>query len=109
MNLDSTFYDAIEEIQLQDEQITKDKNSFLLTKFLEEFKQFKPGEVIFDYPDWLERLRRQAKILSSRHEGKTLVKVADKVTSLIEEISYGAIEDENVKEAQQILSLIRKE
>ena len=107
MNIDTIFDNTIHEIQSQLEQRTNQQNSSSLTKFVEELKEFRAGEVIFDYPDWLDRLRIQANILSSQVNGALIAIVADNVTSLIEDLSYGGTEAHHAEEAKRILSLLQ--
>ena len=102
MNIDTIFDNTIHEIQSQLEQRTNQQNSSSLTKFVEELKEFREGEVIFDYPDWLDRLRIQANILSSQVNGALIAIVADNVTSLIEDLSYGGTEAHHAEEAKRI-------
>jgi hypothetical protein len=78
-----------------------------LEDYIECCRQFCAGGAIRDYPDWLERLRKHSMDISSALNQKRPAKVAQAITTLIEEASYGATDESHTNESERILRMVQ--
>ena len=78
-----------------------------LNAFLDSCRQFCSGRSIPDYPDWLEQLRHHSNALTPAVQHSRLRETARSTTALIEDVSFGASEDEHIAESERILQAFR--
>ena len=78
-----------------------------LGDFVVHCREFQSGETIQDYPDWLEQLGSLARTASQAEGRSSFGDAAISLSELIENLSYGAIEQVHVDSALEVVATLR--
>ena len=81
--------------------------SSALGDFVAHCRKFQSGETIQDYPDWLEQLGSLARTASQAEGRSSFGDAAISLSELIENLSYGAIEQVHVDSALEVVAALR--
>jgi hypothetical protein len=91
-----------------EESYPMETRSKALNDYIECCRQFCTEGSIPSYPDWLEQLRSLSSAITPAVQISRSRQAAQSTTSLIEDVSYGAAEEEHIEESERILRAIRQ-
>jgi hypothetical protein len=90
-----------------EDRLPDERRSNALKGYIECCRRFCTGRVIPDYPYWYVRLRQQADGIPSTPDLKGSRDIAQAITTLIGDVSYGATEAEHIQQSERILQLLQ--
>jgi hypothetical protein len=79
-----------------------------LSDYIHSCRKFCTGSIIPHYPDWLEELRRLSSAVTPAAQVSPSRRLAQSLTSLIEDSSFGATEEEHIDQSECILTAVRQ-